>query len=113
MFKKIVAVLFLAIVISAILIAFNEDKFDQTEWITNPTERYKMSKDIIESKLLLGKSRQDILVLLGTPAISNLEGKDHIVYSLGETPSFFETNERRLIIIFKDSLVSKVIHSNE
>jgi nitrogen fixation-related uncharacterized protein len=111
MFKKVVTIFVIAIIISVFLISVNEQQFNQTDWRNNPTERYKMSKDIIESKFLVGKSKQDVILLLGEPKVSNFEGKDHSIYSLGKAPSFFESKDENLVVIYENDSVSKVIHS--
>lgn len=113
MFKKVVGVLLVALVISVFLIAVNEQQFDVSAWKNEPTLRYKMSKDIIENQRFIGKEKQELLQLLGEPEVSNLEGKDHLIYPLGKAPSFFESKEERLIIILENSVVTKVIHSKE
>ena len=111
--KIIAGVLVLASVISYFLLEANEKKFDQTAWSVYPTERYKMSKDIIESNLLVGKSKQDVRLLLGDAEVSNFQGRDHLIYALGQPPSFFGEAAAKLVVIFEDALVIKVIHSHE
>ncbi len=111
--KIIVGVFALAIVISYFLIDFNEDQFDQTTWTNYPTERYKMSKDIIESKMLIGKTENEVISFLGEAETSNLQGKAHLIFSLGNPPSFFEDEKAKLVVIFEDNFATKVIHSHE
>lgn len=113
MFKKIVAVLILATLISVLLISVYENKFDQTTWKVYPSKRYKMRKDIIESELLIGKTKQEVIRLLGKSEASNLTGKDHLIYSLGDVPSFFDSEEEQLIVIFENDLANKVIYTEE
>ena len=104
----ILIVFVLAAIISYFLIEANEKQFQQSTWNNYPTERYKMRKDIIESELLIGKTKQEVLRLLGEPVISNLTGKEHLIYSLGVVPSFFESDEMQLVIIFEDDVSNKV-----
>ena len=111
MFKKVVAILVVAIGISVFLVSIHENRFEQDRWQNDPFSRYKMSKDIIENKRFIGKSKTEILQLLGQPETTNLTGKDHLIYSLGKAPSFFESNNERLVIIFEDDSVTKVIHN--
>ncbi len=113
MFKKVIAVLILATLISLVLISTFENKFDETTWKVYPSKRYNMRKDIVESELLIGKTKQEVLRLLGEPEVSNLTGKDHLIYSLGEVPSFFESDENKLVVIFEDELARKVIYSED
>jgi hypothetical protein len=72
-----------------------------------------MSKDIIENSRFIGNSKAEILQLLGQPETTNLTGKDHLVYPLGKAPSFFESKDERLVIIFLNDTVSKVIHNKD
>ncbi len=113
MFKKVVAILVVAIGISVFLVSIHENRFEQDRWQNDPFSRYKMSKDIIENKRFIGKSKTEILQLLGQPETTNLTGKDHLIYSLGKAPSFFESNNERLVIIFEDDSVTKVIHNKD
>ena len=114
MVKKVIGVLLIAIVISVYLISINENQFDSIVWKTEPSMRYKMSKDIIENQLFIGKNKQEVVQLLGEPKISKLEGKEHLIYSLGKAPSFFESKDAKLVIIFENGLASKIIrHENE
>lgn len=113
MFKKVVAVLVIAIGISVFLVSIHENQFNQEQWKNDPLSRYKMSKDIIENNRLIGKSKSEVMSLLGKAEKTNLQGKDHFIYALGKAPSFFESNEERLVIIFETDTVSKVIHNKD
>jgi hypothetical protein len=109
----IVIVFVLAAIISYLLLEANEKQFDQTAWNNYPTERYKMSKKLIESSMLIGKSKDEVIYLLGDPESSDLQGKDHLIFALGKPPSFFESEEAKLVVVFKDTHAIKVIHSHE
>ncbi|MEJ6792810.1 MAG: hypothetical protein QNK89_08820 [Lacinutrix sp.] len=113
--KKIgifVGVLLLAGAISYFVIDANEKQFNKIQWHETPSTRYDMAKDIIDSNMLFGKTKAEIILLLGsTTKPSTLKGKDHLVYSLGKASSFFEVKEETLIIVFQDEKVINVIHS--
>ncbi|MBO6605633.1 hypothetical protein [Psychroserpens sp.] len=113
MFKKVVAILVVAIGISVFLVSIHEDRFDETRWQNDPFSRYKMSKDIIENGRFIGKSKAEIIQLLGQAETSTLTGKEHLVYPLGKAPSFFESKDERLVIIFQNDTVTKVIHNKD
>lgn len=104
MIKKIiiiVGVFALATVISFFLIDVNEKQFNQTQWNNSPITRHKMASTIVESKFLIGKTKTEVFSILGNNTKpSTLQGKDHLVYSLGKPPSFFETKEETLVVIF-------------
>ena len=113
--KKIVifvGVLLLAGVISYFVIDANEKQFNQVEWQASPSTRYLMAKNIINSNMFYGKTKPEIITLLGNVTkASTLKGKDHLVYSLGSAPTFFEVKEETLIVILEDEIVVNVIHS--
>ena len=112
--KIIAGVFALAAVISYFLIDANEKQFDQVEWKTSPFTRYKMAKNIIDSNMLFGKTKEEVLSLLGNNTKpSTLKGKDHLVYSLGKAPSFFETKDETLIVIFEEEIVVQTIYRHE
>ena len=109
----IVMVFVLASVISYFLLEANEKQFQQSTWNNFPTERYKMSKNIIESAMFIGKTKSEVISVLGDPESSNLEGKEHLIFALGKPPSFFEADDAKLVVIFADNYATKVIHSHE
>lgn len=55
-----------SICLIALIIIFSscKKKFNSEDWINNPSERYKMSEDLINSGLLKGKKKADIIRLL-------------------------------------------------
>ena len=80
--------------------------FDKQTWESNPEERYKMSEDIIESKMLIGKTKQEIVELLGNDFYSYSE--NHIAYRLGFVPGLFNIDPDVLDIYFENGKVTKV-----
>jgi hypothetical protein len=41
-------------------------KFDASRWAEEPSERYRMTEDLEESRLLIGKSREEVVMMLTT-----------------------------------------------
>ena len=39
-------------------------EFDKNYWKNHPNKRYKMADDIVKTKMLIGKNKQDVRVLL-------------------------------------------------
>ena len=64
--------LFTFIVFSLIL---NEAKinYNKKTWLEDKTIRYKMVDNLINSKVLIGKNKSEIIELLGKPNSTNLE----------------------------------------
>ncbi|MEH6534928.1 MAG: hypothetical protein V7719_00940 [Psychroserpens sp.] len=112
-YDKVLFVFFVAMLISSFLIWAFEERFDQDDWRSSPSTRYKMAEDLIDSELLIGKSKDDVIVLLGTFYDTNPNGKDNIIYKLGKAPSFFESKVERLFVVFENEIVTKVIHSED
>jgi len=73
--------------------------FDRNEWISNTEERYRMSEDIIESDMLIGKNRADVIMLLGTDYGTHNESS--LTYELGFVPGLFNIDPDYLEIIFE------------
>jgi hypothetical protein len=58
-------------------------RFDSGEWKRgNPTDRGAMSEDLINRKLLIGKSRVDVEALLGKPDREDADGSDYKVITV-------------------------------
>ena len=65
----IVYSLFVAIFLSFIFYEYHPElKFNSIEWSENKKDRHHMRKDLIESKLLIGKTKNEIVEILGKPA---------------------------------------------
>ncbi|AEH00030.1 hypothetical protein [Lacinutrix sp. 5H-3-7-4] len=80
--------------------------FNKNEWHTNTTERYKMSQDIIESDLLIGKTQKEVSNLLGDDFY--IYNSNHIAYQLGFVPGLFNIDPDVLDIYFENGIVVKV-----
>ncbi|OHX65436.1 hypothetical protein [Flammeovirga pacifica] len=80
--------------------------FNQTEWNSNVEERYKMSEDIIESKILIGKTNTEVIEILGTDFLSN--NIRSITYELGHVPRLFNIDPDYLEIKLENGIVVSV-----
>ena len=111
---QIGAFLFVALILSASLLWLFEERFTKEHWQSYPQKRYKMADEIVDNKLLIGKSKQEVILLLGNTVRSlKVDDGEHLIYPLGTPPSFFETKKEKLVIIFEESRVVKVIQSQE
>ena len=106
--NQIGLIFFSAFVLGTTLIYQFEERFDTEQWISQPSMRYKMVDEIIENKLLIGKSKEEVTVLLGSPNSSSTNGKDFYLYRLGIPPSFTESKKEQLLIVFENNKVAKV-----
>lgn len=80
--------------------------FNQQKWTENTEERYKMSDDIIKNKILIGKTKSEIIELLGEDFYKYDE--NHIAYDLGFVPGLFNIDPDVLDIYFENGKVIKV-----
>ncbi|WP_335965694.1 hypothetical protein [Galbibacter sp. PAP.153] len=85
---------------------YPSEEFYKKEWDTHVEERYKMSKHIIESQMLIGKTKAEITVLLGKEFYTYNE--NHIAYTLGFVPGLFNIDPDVLDVIFKNGKVIEV-----
>ena len=82
------------------------DNFNQEEWKHNEYERYRMTEDIIENQILLGKTKNEIIELLGNDY--NICNENEITYFIGQVPGLFNIDPSVLSIHFKNGKVIKV-----
>ncbi|WP_299520922.1 hypothetical protein [Winogradskyella sp.] len=104
-----IGIFFLAVfVISFSLLELFEERFKEERWTTNPAQRYKMVDDLIESQLLMYKSKLEVRKILGEPSSSSNAEKDIFIYSIGDLPNFFNSRKEHLLIIFVNQSVDEV-----
>ncbi|WP_422107011.1 outer membrane protein assembly factor BamE domain-containing protein [Winogradskyella sp.] len=106
--NKIGLFFFLAFIISMSLIWTFEERFDKQRWKNQPDSRYQMIDDLIESQLLMGTTKAQVISLLGEPTSSSQTDKDSFIYNIGDPPSFFNSRKEHLLIIFVDQKVDEV-----
>jgi hypothetical protein len=111
------AVIFSPIVYAIVIISwifvveyYPQEKFDKHKWETNVEERYTMSKNIIKSEKLIGKTKDEVIELLGNEYSDY--GENHIGYYLGYIPSLFNIDPDILDIYFENGKVIKVSQHN-
>lgn len=85
----------------------NKD-FDRQAWAKDPWQRYEMSQDIIESRLLIGKPKREVELLLGDECDIYI---DRCSYMLGFEPGIFSMDPTNLVITFENGKVVKVHES--
>ena len=85
---------------------YPKSDFNQKKWKENTEERYKMSNDIIKSKILIGKTYSETIELLGSDFY--VYSENHIAYYLGFVPGLFNIDPDVLDIFFKNGKVIKV-----
>lgn len=83
-----------------------QHEFNKEKWLADKHSRFEMRDDIIESKILIGKSKSEIIDLIGKP-----ESKDTTElwkYYLGMSEAGFGVQINYLEITFENRKVSDV-----
>jgi hypothetical protein len=80
--------------------------FDKEKWFTDKEKRYEMSDDIIESNMLIGKTKAEIQQILGDG--DNSAQSDDWYYDLGYRPGFANIDPDVLYIEFRNCKVIRV-----
>jgi hypothetical protein len=83
--------------------------FDKQQWIKNKDERYEYSKGIIKSKMLMGKTKEQVRQILGDDGNSNTS--DDWYYDLGYRPELTGIDPDNLEIAFKNGRVNEVVQN--
>ena len=80
--------------------------FNKQKWVSDSEKRYELSEDLIESKILIGKTKKEVTEILGEP--DGWKQEDYWSYYLGYKPSFMSIDPDYLDIEFKNDKVSTV-----
>ena len=111
--NQIGLVFFIAFVTGTTLIYQFEERFDENLWSTERNRRYKLADDIIESQLLIGKTKEEVIALLGENYSTLSLNQESLIYKLGQPPSFFEPKMELLLILFVKEKVIEVTRIQE
>jgi len=85
---------------------YTKIEFNQSEWMSNPEERFMMSEDIIDSRMLIGKTQEEVKQILGSE-FSQFEAY-RINYYIGFVPGMFRIDPDVLEIRFANGVVAEV-----
>ena len=113
MLKRIGVIFLVATVIAIMFFDLFEMPFNAQHWQTKPLERYEMVDNLIESQILIGKDRSEVIDILGQPDSKSGSNKDVFVYVIGSAPSIFSSKKEYLVIVFKNQIVDKVTLATE
>ncbi|WP_417859855.1 hypothetical protein [Winogradskyella sediminis] len=101
-------ILFSAFVIATSLHFFFENRFTEEQWKSRPMTRHKMVDDLIDDHILIDKSKEDVLNLLGEPSWILKSDKDIMLYELGLAPNRENNQVEHLYIQFINDKVNNV-----
>ncbi|SHM49282.1 hypothetical protein [Mucilaginibacter sp. OK098] len=101
--------LYVGIVIITMLVMeyYPKRDFDRNEWLNNKDDRYEYSGDIIDSKMLIGKSKSEVIKILGDDG--NEYNNNDWYYPLGFRPELGNIDPDSLEIDFKNDKVINVV----
>jgi hypothetical protein len=85
--------------------------FDRQKWSDNQDKRYEFSNDIIESKMLIGKSKAQVRQLLGNEG-DNKDSFNVWIFGLGIRPELGNIDYSYLQVDFKGGKVVNVEQYN-
>ena len=100
------------LIILAVLFYINsapDRVFDRDWWLNNSNKRYEMAGDIINSGMLLGKTKQEVVSLLGSDYVdSGNNDVPSIGYDLGFSSEAMNLPDKMLNIEFDGNKVINV-----
>ena len=102
-------VVYVIIVLGFFLISeyYPDRDFNKNSWQTNKEVRYEYTHDLIKSKILIGKTKKEVLQILGNDA--DTSQIDELGYDIGYRPEITGIDPSYLIIDFKNGKVDTVI----
>jgi hypothetical protein len=80
--------------------------FDKQKWSADKDKRYELSKDIIKSKILIGKSKDQVRQLLGDE--DNSDSLNVWTFGLGIKPELLNIDDSYLQVEFENDTVVNV-----
>jgi len=103
-----------AVIIGAVIGALagwvtgGQKPFDAELWKVAPAEktRLSMADDLMHSRLLVGRSRQEVLILLGTPTNTDKWQDWDMIYVLGPCRCLFPIDYEWLVLRLEDDRVT-------
>ena len=104
----IAPILYLVLVFSFFSYLFYEPQydFDREKWFSDKHSRFEMRDDIVESRILKGKSKSEIIELIGKP-VSN-DSTELWTYDLGMSGAGLGWQFNYLELTFENEQVSSV-----
>lgn len=85
---------------------YPDDDFDRLRWLAEKEKRFELSEDLIESRMLIGKTKAEVKQLLGDEG--NEEQSNYWQYYLGYRPTIMGIDPDVLDIYFEDGKVTRV-----
>ncbi len=81
--------------------------FDKKKWVSDKDKRYELSKDIVASKMLIGKTKSQVRQILGDEG-DNKDSFNVWTFGLGVRPELLNIDDSYLQIEFDSNKVVNV-----
>ncbi len=101
-------ILFASFVIATTLFYFNEWRFTEEDWKAGAGKRHEIVDDLLDSKILLKKTKEEVLTILGEPSESISSNQELFIYELGVPHTFSEPKAEQLLIYFENNKVERL-----
>jgi hypothetical protein len=85
-------------------------EFNKAKWATDIEKRYEMTDDLVDNEQLTGKTKDEIIELLGLE--DNTQQSNQWTYYIGFRPRLFSVDPDILVIEFKNGKVFKCTTRN-
>lgn len=82
-----------------------QQRFDSNKWLTDKASRIEMKNNLVESKILEGKNKEQIIQLLGKP---DGDAPDRSIYDLQSTSAGFGWEHNFIEVKYKNKKVFSV-----
>ena len=79
--------------------------FDKKAWLTDSDKRYEYTHDLISSKLLIGKSKVEVVQMLGK---TDTTQTNELYYYIGYRPVFTGIDPSNIEVDFRKGKVNNV-----
>ena len=104
----IVGVFILSIVIFGVKYKY-EHTFSTDRWIKYPRERVKKVDDMLEKHILIGKTKEEVVELLGNETDgAHFKELNNFVYYLGDERGLISIDSEWLVVTFDNDIVVEV-----
>ena len=87
---------------------FRAKKFETNEWVENVDSRYRMVNDLKKNDLIIGKTKNEVIEMLGNDFTEKCYGFNTLCYSTYDPKNFGSFDHYELVIYFEKGLVSKI-----
>lgn len=98
-------ILFLLISLISIKLNFGDRQFHKKAWAEFPQKRYRMTEDLIRSKILIGKTKEEVVKLLTNDSKQFKMQSNNWMYYTKVKPGWRNANIEILDIAFKSGIV--------